>query len=330
MPILSSELKFHASALISDSLPAQNGGRPAAVALVSGVKNNLLPDVSAAQRAAGATTVRKLFLLAHDDTSGTLVAPKVSLESPTPGAGYALLYPGTWTDTQATRSARPYAVGALAAGVSAGATSLSVTCEASLAAANPWRVGDTLRVDARATVEGTGAHEYTTITSVSYSGVAVTLGVTALANAYAAGAFVASAITPGDLAASVTGKATSGGASYDDSAQPIVVPQVGGIYQTWTVTVTNGATGALSVVGDLVGPVGTGSTGADLAPANPAGGSYFVLQSEGWVGTPSTGATLTFTTVPAGCALWVDRVTPAGAAATPLDSVVICAEGETV
>ncbi|MCK7574612.1 MAG: hypothetical protein MZV65_00930 [Chromatiales bacterium] len=38
--------------------------------------------------------------------------------------------------------------------------------------------------------------------------------------------------------------------TYDDAAHPILVPQIGGIYQTWTVTVTDHATGALSVAGD--------------------------------------------------------------------------------
>jgi hypothetical protein len=44
---------------MSNTTPAQNGGRMASTQLVSGVKNNLFPDVSQAERLAGSVKWRK-------------------------------------------------------------------------------------------------------------------------------------------------------------------------------------------------------------------------------------------------------------------------------
>lgn len=50
MPILDEEIVWCPAALNSDALPAQNGGRMRFTTLVSGVKNNLFPDVSQSDR----------------------------------------------------------------------------------------------------------------------------------------------------------------------------------------------------------------------------------------------------------------------------------------
>ena len=62
MPIAGNELIFRRAALASDTVPAQNGGRMTSAAVVSSVKNNLFPDVTQAQRLAGAEHYRKVFL----------------------------------------------------------------------------------------------------------------------------------------------------------------------------------------------------------------------------------------------------------------------------
>lgn len=63
MPILDNEIVWRPAALMSDVTPAQNGGRMAFSQLVSGVKNNLFPDVSQSERLAGAVKWRKAFTL---------------------------------------------------------------------------------------------------------------------------------------------------------------------------------------------------------------------------------------------------------------------------
>lgn len=334
MAIQAAEIQWFNPASVSDSTPAQNGGRPSQTQNLSNVKNNLFPDVSSAQRQAGVEHWRKAFVLIKNAANLPLIDPKFSIEQGTPGDSHVLLYPGTWSDTQATRTGRPYGYGTLAAAVLADATEIVVTAEADWealdAGAQPFQAGDLLRLDARADVLSTGLSEYVTIDEIVYDGVELTISLTAgLQNGYGSGAKVASVIEPGELQTAVTGKTVTGGVTYDDTAYPIAVPQIGGIYQTWTVTVTNAATGALSVVGDTVGSVGTGATGVALAPANPNGGVYFTLAAAGWGGAPVNGDTLVFTTVPAGGPLWYRRIVPAGAASIASDPVGVCVEGET-
>ncbi len=336
MAIQSAEIQWFNPASVSDSTPAQNGGRPSQTQNLSGIKNNLFPDISSAQRLAGVEHWRKVFVLIKNAANLPLIDAKVSIEAGTPGDSHVLLYPGTWTDTQATRdaNARPYGFGTLAFDADATDTELLVTTEADWSAlaatARPFQVGDLLLIDARADVLSAGLHEYATIETVTYDGTTLTVTLSAgLENSYSAGARIASALAPGELQTAVSGTSVTGGVTYNDTAHPIAVPQIGGIYQTWTITVTDAGAGALSVVGDTVGSVGTGATGVDLAPANPNGGVYFTLQSEGWGGTPANGDTLVFTTVPAGCPLWYRRVVPAGAASIASDPVSVAVAGET-
>lgn len=329
MPIQSSEIQWYGAAMVSDTVPAQNGGRPGA-ALVSGLKNGLFPDLTPAQRDAGNTCWRKAFCLARSSSETALGTPRVSLVAPTPGDGHALLYPATWTDTQATRSGRPYALALLAADASAGATSITVTTEADFSGMTdrPFQVGDLIRVDARSDLLAAGVSQTLAAQSVSYAGATVTIGfpTPGLADGYSAGARVASVLESADAASAVSGLTVSGGVTYPDDGR-LWAPQIGAIVQTWTLTFTSAATGAFRIEGDTVGEVGTGATGADCAPANPDGGQYFVLPSDGWGGAPVTGDTLVFGTTPAGVPLWLCRVTPPGAQPIASDAILVGMEG---
>jgi hypothetical protein len=216
MPILTSEIKWYAPALVSDTTPASNGGRPTQTLIASGVKNALLPDVSSTQRATGAVHWRKAFIGIRNAANLPLVDPKISIESGTPGGSYVLLYPGTLTDTEDEIVERPYGIGTLSANAAIGATSLTVAVEHAAYEdldPNPFQIGDLVRIDARATVSGTGNFEYRTIASVGYVGTVMTLGVDALQYAYTAAdnVRVASVIEPADLAAGYSDKALTGG-----------------------------------------------------------------------------------------------------------------------
>ena len=334
MPILSDDIQWFNPASVSDTTPANNGGRPSQTQNISGVKNNLFPDVSAAQRAAGCEHWRKPFILIKNAADLPLIDPKISIEQGTPGDSHVLIYPGTWTDTQATRTGRPYGYGTLASAATAGDTSIAVTTEADFSGLTdkPFQVGDLIRVDARADVTADGLSEYVEIAAVTYTADSLAITLTAgLVNGYDAGVHVASVIEPGDLAAGVIDMLTTGALDYDAETYPIVVPQLGGIYQTWTVTLTDPETGALAVAGDTVGPVGSGSAEIDLAPTDANGNPYFILTADGWTASapPNAGDTLVFTTAPAGCALWYRRLVPVGAEAISSDPVSVCVEGET-
>lgn len=332
MPIAASDIKWFKSALTSDTTPAQNGGRFTQTEIVSNVKNNILPDVSAAQRATGVEHWRKVFIGVRHAANLALVDPKISIEQGTPGDSYVLLHAGTQTDTQAAASAtRPYGYGTLALAADAADTEIIVTSEADFSAmtAKPFQVGDLVRLDARATVADMGHSEYAEIDAIAYDADELTITLAAgLTHAYDAGAKIASVIQPGGLTAGYTDLSTTGGVTFDDTTYPLIVPSLGGIEQTWTVTVTDHLTGALAVVGDTVSGSWSGATGVDLAPSNPLGGVYFTLPAAGWGGTPATGDTLVFTTHPAATAVWYRRIVPAGAAAISSDPVSVCVEGE--
>ena len=60
MTVLSSEVKFYRSAVVSDS-PA-NGGRMGIAEAVSGVAQAVFPDVPESERTAGSVRYRKLFI----------------------------------------------------------------------------------------------------------------------------------------------------------------------------------------------------------------------------------------------------------------------------
>lgn len=333
MAILTDEFEWLASALVNFSIPAQNGGRPTETEIASGVKNALFPDISTAQREAGVELWRKAFVAIRNADDLPLVDPKISVESVTADGGYVLVYPGTMDDTEDLVVARPYGYGVLAADGAVDDVSITVTAEhADYETMNPnaFQVGDKIRIDARGTIEHSGDHEYRTISSVSYSGQTLTLGIDALEHAYTAagGVHVASVIEPGDIEAGYSSLSVTGGVTFDDTGHPPTVPWIGGLYETWTVTVTDADTGALSVSGDTLGVVGTGATGADLAPVNPNGGTYFVLPAGGWGGTPADGDTLEFTTSPAMTGVWYQMIVPAGTGPIAADGVVLCVEGE--
>ncbi|MCK7574610.1 MAG: hypothetical protein MZV65_00920 [Chromatiales bacterium] len=84
MPIVSSRNQWFNPVSVSDTTPAQNGGRPSQTQNVSGVKNNLFPDVSAAQRQAGAEHWRKVFVQIKNADNLPLIDPKISIEQGTP------------------------------------------------------------------------------------------------------------------------------------------------------------------------------------------------------------------------------------------------------
>jgi hypothetical protein len=330
MPISGNELIFRRAALVSDTTPAQNGGRMTSAPIVSAVKNNLFPDVTQAQRLAGADHFRKVFLHVASAAETALLDARVFLEDVTPGDDFVLLYPGSHSDTQEAVIGRPYGVGRLIAPVVDTATELQVQFEnADFATYRPIRLGDQLRVANMPSTGGNGSDVHCTVQAVVWAGAVATVTLAdQIGTAFdpALGPVtVASIINLASVHASVSAPSkTSASGNFGGSGAS---SNRGSVLQNWTLTFTSSE--AFRVDGDTLGAsVANGNVSADFSPVNPSGGVYFSLPSSGWSGTWTAGDTLTFSTEPAAIPLWLRRVVPGGAGSIGVDSVTIGIQGE--
>jgi hypothetical protein len=330
MSIVSSELVWRKPTETSDS--GTNGGRMTATAIVSGVKNNLFPDVPQTERTAGSTKYRKAFIHVANDDDLALIAPKIFVTAPTPGDDYVVIFPGTQTSTQASIGTPPqlYGAGKLNAGVSAAGTTIAVLVE-DWATAPIFASGMTIRISNKLTVDDvSGVEEYALLASApAPAGNVITLTLTTgLINAYsAANTHVSSVFSPSDIVASATVPVVSGGGSYNSGTYPITPDALGSVQQNWTCTFGVGGS-TFTIAGDTIGSLGTFNVTNDAAPNNPNYSKpYFTINRLGWTGAVQ-GTTMTFTTNPASTAIWYKRVVPPGAASLSGDKVVVGVDGE--
>ena len=151
MPILDNEILWRPSQLVSDTIPAQNGGRMAMSTLVSGVKNNLFPDVSQSERLAGGVKWRKAFIHIHSTQDVALLNARVFLDALTPAGDFVTIHPGSATDTEDQMASRAYGIGSLFQPVASTSLQILVNCEdnAGYATLQPFQVGDRLRISDR-------------------------------------------------------------------------------------------------------------------------------------------------------------------------------------
>lgn len=313
MSIQASEILFYKSAMVTDT--GANGGRMGARAtarIASGVKNNLFPDPSQAERASGKTRLRKVFCAVENAEDLALTNAAAHLTRTTGADDFVTLFHAGQRETQAgIGTPREYGAAALAAPVNAGDSSMQITVED--ADLDVFRSGDAVWI-------GDGSNEeYFQDVTVSGSAPDLTVTLAAgdqLANAYAQGqAFVASLLPHPDTdlqaGASHWTESSSAG-TYDEGAHPLELRNIGCVEDDWTLTFTTAS--AFVVEGVYSGALASGSIGADYAPANPEGGVYFTLRASGWAGTWAPGDTITFSTHPAAWPVWLKQVVPAGAA----------------
>jgi len=312
MAISSSELKWFKSLTVGDT--SANGGKMSANESVSNIKNNVFPDVTEAERTAGKTRYRKLFAKVANDDDDTLFSGKIHATEHTPSNDYIVMFAATQVDTQAdiTGSERLYGGGGLTSDVSAGATAFDVTVEDTslilfITADTVW-IGD-----------GTNEEYFENVT-ISKTGTTVTITLDTgdqLANSYtvAGGAVGASVYEPGDILGSYDNWAeTSSAGTYDESANPPEIDNIGSIEETWTLTFTSAT--AFDCSGAAAGAVGSGNISGDFSPNNTDWTKpYFILRAAGWGGTWASGDTIVFQTHPAAQAMWFKEVVPAGSSA---------------
>ncbi len=165
--------------------------------------------------------------------------------------------------------------------------------------------------------------ELTVVTAVAddVSGTSTLTLNRALSRSFPAGAFVSSLAMLGTLASRVSlgfaqlawtgafSDSVIGGqptADFNRSLYPIVCSNAGAITDRWALVFTSNT--QFRVIGEAVGEVGGGSTGADCAPLNPAtGAAYFSLPQAGWGAGWAAGNVYRFNTEGAMVPLWLVR-----------------------
>jgi hypothetical protein len=329
MSIDRAEIKWYKSTQMNDT--ASNGGRMSNTVATSNAKNAIWPDVTQAERTAGSTKYRKLHIKIENATNLTLQDTKIFVENFTVAQDAVLIFPGTHTDTQndLTGSERLYGSGALQTSVTVGGATLAVATEA--ASFNVFRLGDMIRISNKSDIDGTGAEEYLSITSTpSYAGNICTFNVSpTLSNDYSStNTRVASVIEAGDIEAGFTNfVVSSASGTYDEGTYPIVVGNIGGTAESWTLTFVNGT--QFNIVGSVSGAVGSGTISSNAVPVNTAFGTvYWTLNYMGFGGTWQTNDTITFATTPATYPIWYKRVVPPGAASFSANKVIVVVDGE--
>lgn len=326
MPITPSDIKWYKSATVADT--AANGGRMSNTQSPSGIKNNIFPDITLAERNAGAVRYRKMFIKVANTENLALGNARVFLQLPTPGEDSVTFFPGTQRDTQGqiTGNERQYGAGALAFAAQQASREIQVSTEG--AALNYFRAGDIIRVTDKATVTGSGNEEFHEVLGVTYAGDVATVGIAApLEYGYPAGAVVSSCLAAGEVSAVCSAPVVTSAAGFVDPGY-LAADSTGAVEQDWTLTFTSAV--AFTVTGDTLGNVGSGNTASGAAPINPAfpGSPYFRMLSGALGGTFAAGDQVTFSTSPAAIPIWYKQIVPPGAAAISGNRVILGVDGE--
>ena len=150
---------------------------------------------------------------------------------------------------------------------------------------------------------------------------------------FPAGSQLSSALLYGDLQARATNlfdqqtwtnvwQSTVAGsgatAQYNDIDYPIEVLNDGAVTERWRINITSTtSTTSYQVIGENLGVIATGTTGADLQPINQLTNlPYFTLRAAGWGAGWSVGNQLRFDTIAAAPPTWLVRTVLPGAALT--------------
>jgi hypothetical protein len=158
----------------------------------------------------------------------------------------------------------------------------------------------------------------------------------------ASGSYISSALIYGDVKArtslvfdqstwtnvwqdSVIGSPATG--TFNDATNPITVNNKGALTERWAVVFTNST--SFNVIGEHVGVIATGTTGADCSPTNPETSTpYFTIPSAGWGLGWATGNVMRFNTVGAMVPIWVARTILQGPETVEDDAFTILIRGD--
>ena len=319
MSIAASDISFYKAASNNDT--ASNGGRISTTEVTDGSLNNLFPNVSSANRVAGITRYRKMFLRNQNTGDLSLYSGEVWISTRSLAADYFQLKAGADTDVQS--AAELYTnwagTGLLANAYGSGESSIEVDFDTT---DGVWD-GANVHID-----DGTNELDTSVVGTPSWIGNTATFTISGeLGNNYSATTTIVSTIV--DLGtveeSSDTWAESSSAGTYDETTYPVTTYNVGTVTDSWTLTFTDATN--FAVVGANTGSVGSGDINTDFQPANGAS-YYFDLDKDGWGGSWALGDTVTFNTVHSGKAIWAKEVVPAGIASYSNNTVELAWRGE--
>jgi hypothetical protein len=298
------DLKLYKSLVITDT--SINGDRVGYSEVADNVLNNLFPNVSAEERAAGGSRLRKAFFRNVNASLETLSNARVMIQ-----------HPSTQGDLAGTE--KQHAAGVLNAQANAGGTQVVVDFDD----ASEVDLADTdiLWIAAVTWDSGNGkwtvtASEFNTVSGTpSWVGNQATIDLgSQLQNTYAAGSVCAMVIDLSDIKASAESwTETSAAGTYDEASNPLEFDAMGTVDDDFTLEFSDATN--FTVTGLKEGNIGSGDISTDFAPTNPNTSTpYFTLRAAGWGGTWAAGDTITFTTHPAAAGIWIKEIWAAGAA----------------
>lgn len=334
---LDADLQTFKSAVVSND--NTNGGVLSINQVISGVAQNVFPNVLKAERTAGSTKYRKLFNKLNDDSNDALSGVQLYLDLPTPADDWITMFIGTAIDTQAdiVGTERKYGAAYIKNDVTAGLSTVTVTVDnVSLTTGNDkvFADGDSIRITDKENPDSvSGNEEFLVIDgepTVSSNDVTITT-LTPFANSYTVvnSSRVSSVYdAPGDILAEVgILDITSTAGTYDDTTYLLVPNNQGTIDTTITLEFTDAAN-FTATSPDITG-LPAGSTSVDYAPVNSDWTKvYCTMLATGWGGTFIAGDTVEIPLTSATIPFWEKRVVPALAAPLSNNRTVSAWNGE--
>lgn len=321
--IIDSELQYAYPATITDT--SSNGGVPSSNLIPDASLQNVFPHAFKAERDAGSTKHRKIFLKVGNADNDSLYNTVAWLDGVTAADDYVCFFAGTLTDTAADigGTETKYGCATLAADVTGGVTTtIEATVEnAAFAAGNDviFRNTGKIRITNKDDIDDvTGTEEIIPVSGLSWNGNTASIQLaSAPTNSYtvAEGSRVMSVLEIGTISGTVSNHVvtTAGDGDYDYTTNPVVVDSIGGLYGTITVTFDSAST--FTVAGDNgIGSLGAGNTSTNFEPQNSAfSRNIFTLLAAGWENTWASGDTFVFRLNPPQYGIWEKRIIPVAA-----------------
>ena len=299
---------------ITNSSELNNGGMMSSNVAITGLQDNIFPDISDVERLSGGTTWRKIFWKNNNIDSLGFRNVFAMLTSYLVGNDIILFCSGSYDDTQSSiqNTTRFYGAATIRIAATPGSSIIYGTLANSSIV--PFVTGDSIIINNDVT------NEIFDNVTVDVSGSNITIALTAgqtIQNTYnPSNTFISSVLSVPDLVPSYDSLSTISPYGLMNVAEyDIQLINIGTIYQTWPISFYSSS--QFTLQGSTLGYVNNGDILHTFSPLNPdCNAPYLTIPTNTWQGTWNIGDTVTFITYPSSIALWFKRIVPAGSMAT--------------